>query len=200
MASKRVYTVPFRRKRKVKTNYRRRLALLKSNLLRLVVRKSNKNITAQLVKFGEKGDVVLFSANSKQLLKYGWDTSCSNTSAAYLVGLLLGTQAKNKEAILDLGLQSPLSRSRVYAVAKGAADGGLKIKMSENVIPDMTRIQGKHIADYATKLKDDKSVYKKIFSNYLKMKKSPDKIQDYFEKSKEKILTGNKNGKRPRNR
>ena len=49
MANKKTYTVPFRRKREGKTNYKKRLGLLKSKSLRLVVRKSNKHILVQLV-------------------------------------------------------------------------------------------------------------------------------------------------------
>ena len=70
MAHKKLFTIPFRRKKQGKTNYKKRLALLKSGKLRLVVRKSNKHMLAQIVKYGDKGDEVLKSVTSKDLLKF----------------------------------------------------------------------------------------------------------------------------------
>jgi large subunit ribosomal protein L18 len=164
MAHKKVFVVPFRRKRQGKTDYKKRLALLKSGSLRLVIRKSNKHMQAQLVKYGEKGDLVLETVTSKHLKEYGWDMNTGNMSAAYLVGLLIGKKAEGKEAIIDLGLQTPISGSKLFAVLKGAVDGGLKIKYSDEVLPSEERI-------------------------ILKDQKNADKIKKSFEKTKEKILS-----------
>lgn len=187
MAQKKIFTIPFRRKMQGKTNYKKRLALLKSNTLRLVVRKSNKHMLVQLVKYGDQGDQVVNSAHTQKLVDFGWDVSTGNISAAYLVGLLIGVQSKGKEAILDLGLQTPISGSRLFAVLKGAVDGGLKTKLGETVLPSQERITGKHICDYASKLSDDRM--KIMFSNYIKNKKDPKKIQEYFDKTKNNILS-----------
>lgn len=187
MTHKKIFTIPFRRKRNGKTNYKKRLALLKSRKLRLVVRKSNKNMLTQLIKYADVGDEVIKTITTKDLAKYGWDLNTSNMPAAYLTGLLIGKQMKGKEAILDLGLQTPISGSKLFAVLKGAADGGLKIKFSEEVIPKDERMTGKHIEDHAKILKG-KEEYNKIFSAYLKNKKDPEKFQEYFEKVKQKIL------------
>ena len=43
--------------------------------------------------------------------------------------------------------------------------------------------------NYATKLKVDKDKFERLFSAYLKNKNDPEKIQDYVEKVKEKILS-----------
>ena len=188
MAHKKLFTIPFRRKKQGKTNYKKRLALLKSGKLRLVVRKSNKHMLAQIVKYGDKGDEVLKSVTSKDLLKFGWDLNTSNVPSAYLVGLLLGKELKGKEAILDLGLQTPISGSRLFATLKGAADGGLIIKFSEKIVPIDERIKGTHIQTYANNLKDQEK-FKKIFSGYIKVKKDPQKFEEYFEKVKQKILS-----------
>jgi len=147
MAHKKVFTVPFRRKQEGKTDYKARLSLLKSGKLRLVVRKSNLHIIAQLIEYGDKGDKIIISASSTELKKYGWTKNTGNIPAAYLVGLLIAKKAGNKEAILDLGLQSPIKNTRLFAVLKGAIDGGLNINASETVFPTQDRLEGKHIDD-----------------------------------------------------
>jgi large subunit ribosomal protein L18 len=151
-----MFTVPFRRKQEGKTDYKVRLSLLKSKKPRLVVRKSNKNISLQLIKYDEKGDVIIGSAHSSELKKFGWDISKNNTPAAYLVGLLLGTKAKGTEAVLDIGLQNPIKGAKIFAVLRGAADGGLVIPFSEDVLPKKERIEGKHLSDHAAHTKNKK--------------------------------------------
>ena len=54
-------------------------------------------------------------------------------------------EKKIKDAILDLGLQTPLKGSRLYAALKGAIDGGLTIPASEEVFPAEERITGQHL-------------------------------------------------------
>jgi large subunit ribosomal protein L18 len=145
MAHKKIFTALLRRKRLGKTDYKKRLALLKSQSLRLVVRRSNKHMLVQLVEYADSGDKVIKTVNTKQLAEYGWDKNTGNISAAYLIGLLIGVQEKGKEAILDIGLQSPITGSRIFAVLKGAVDGGLKINCSDKVFPSEERIMGKHM-------------------------------------------------------
>ena len=67
--------IPFRRKREGKTNYKKRIAFLTSEKPRLVIRKSLKNITAQIVIYEPKGDKVIASACSAELTKLGWKFS-----------------------------------------------------------------------------------------------------------------------------
>jgi len=64
----RYYTKP-RRRREGKTDYRKRLRLLKSRKTRIVVRNSLKNICVQFVGYDEVGDKILASAISKELIK-----------------------------------------------------------------------------------------------------------------------------------
>ena len=52
---------------------------------------------------------------------------------------------KIKEAILDIGLRSPIKGSIDYAALKGAVDGGLAIPHSKEVLPSEKRIKGEHI-------------------------------------------------------
>ncbi len=175
MANKKIFTAQYRRKREGRTDYKSRLVILKSKLPRLVIRKSNKHMLVQLIQYGEQGDIIIKSAHSKELAKYGWELSTGNTPAAYLTGLLIGSRTKGQEAITDIGLQAPIKGSKIFAVVKGAADAGLKIKFSEEVVPKEDRVFGKHIEEYVKTLskEDKKSV----------------KLQESFEKAKQKILS-----------
>jgi len=143
------YRMPLKRRREGKTDYRQRLKLLLSKKPRLVVRKSLKYITAQIVEFSENGDRVIASAHSKNLKKLGWNFACDNLPAAYLTGLMIGKKALEKnvnEAILDIGLHASTKGNRIYAVVKGALDAGLKIPCGEEMLPSEERIFGYHIA------------------------------------------------------
>ena len=141
--------VKYRRKRQGKTDYKLRLNQVLSGKIRLVARISNKNVITQLVEFNPDGDKVLVSAHTNEIQKkHGWKCAKRNTPAAYLTGYLIGTKAKSKEineAILDIGLKSPIRGSLIYAVLKGAVDAGLNISHSEKVLPDEKRIKGEHI-------------------------------------------------------
>lgn len=143
------FGLPLKRKRQDKTNYRTRLALLKSRKLRFVVRRSLKNILVQVTQYAPEGDRVLLSASSKELQKhFGWDNARRNTPAAYLTGLLVGVKAKEKnvkEAILDLGVQKITKGSLLFATLKGANDAGLAVPYNPEVMPSEERIGGKHI-------------------------------------------------------
>lgn len=136
------------RRRLQKTDYKKRLALLKSGKPMLVVRKSLENMRVQIVEFNPKGDETLASAFSVELGGLGWKGGKGNLPAAYLTGLLAGMRAKKagiSEAILDLGLQTNTKGSRIYAALKGAVDAGLSVPHSEEILPSEERISGKHI-------------------------------------------------------
>ncbi len=151
MAHSAIYRVPFRRRREGKTDYRKRLALVKSGKPRLVVRIKNRQVIAQLIEYDPKGDKVLASATSHELKKFGWDGHPGNAPSAYLTGLLLGTRALKagyKEAILDIGLHTPVHGSNVFAALKGALDAGMDIPHSEDALPPEERINGSLIAEY----------------------------------------------------
>ena len=144
--------VLFRRKRENKTNYYKRLNLLKSSCPRLVIRKASNSLIIQLIAFEHGGDKVLVSTNSAELKKLGWAHNASNTPGCYLTGLLLAKKAKEnkiEEAIADLGFQT--TSSTKFAVLKGVVDGGLKVPVDEEIFPSEDRIKGSHIASYVKK-------------------------------------------------
>jgi large subunit ribosomal protein L18 len=186
-----IYTIAHRRKREEKTNFRTRLKLLLSDRPRLVVRISSKNALAQIVGYVPAGDKILASASSKNLLKLGWKGNTGNISAAYLVGLMIAKKAKKakvEEVILDIGMQTSTLGSRIYAMLKGAIDGGLDVPHSEDAFPDDARIKGKHIAAYAKEMKSkEPERYKKHFSAYLKAGLNPEDIESHFDTIKKKI-------------
>ncbi|MCS7364264.1 MAG: 50S ribosomal protein L18 [archaeon GB-1867-035] len=186
------YRVPFRRRREGKTDYRKRMRMIISGKPRLVVRKTNKYIIAQLVEAKVEGDRVITSAHSSELKKYGWKASFSNTPAAYLTGLLIGlksVKAGVKEAIIDIGLHRPVKGARVFAVLKGAVDAGLEIPYGEEKLPSEERIKGEHIAKYALLLKENNpEKYERQFSIYLKSNLPPENLPTHFEEIKEKIM------------
>lgn len=143
--------IPFRRKRSGKTNYKKRIAYLTSGLPRLVIRKSLKNIIAQIIIYEPQGDKVIASATSNDIKKLGWTCGGSNLPAAYLVGFLAGIKAKEakiNEAIADLGLYQNVSGSKIYAAVKGAVDAGLKVPLDQSVVPKEDRLKGKHITQH----------------------------------------------------
>lgn len=183
--------LPFKRKKKGITNYCKRLASLKSGMPRAVVRRSLRNIIAQLVDYNTIGDKILMSADSKELKKFGWNANTGNTPAAYLTGYLLGNRARKakiEKIILDIGLHTSTKGARVYATLKGIIDAGLNIAYGKECLPSEERLSGKHIQAYAQKLqKEDNEKYQKHFGGYLKAGLDPTKIETYFSQVKERI-------------
>lgn len=182
------YQVAFKRRRARITNYAKRLALLKSNLPRLVVRKTNRGVLVQVIEFTPKFDKTVISVSPHDLKKLGWP-AYSNLPTAYLTGLLCASLAKKKKinkVVLDVGLSTPTKGSFIFTVQKGAIDGGLEIPVGKIEV-DMDRASGKHIADYAASLKNSDK-YKKLFSKYVKAGIDPENLPKMFEETKKKIL------------
>ncbi len=192
------YSVPFRRRREGKTDYRSRRALVLSGLPRLVIRGTSKHTITQVIKAESNGDRVVVSANSRELKdKYGWQGSCGNLPAAYLTGLLCGYRAVAyaiKEAVLDLGLQTPSRGARVFAALRGFSDTGVVVPHDKDVLPDDQRISGQHIVDYANQLSSNPEIYQKVFSEYLSAKLRPEQLSEHFSSVKGRIVSSFKEG------
>ncbi len=190
MADKRTYQVPFRRRKEGKTNYAKRLAFVKSNKNRLVVRRSNKRVLVELVSQGKQGDQTLVFASSKELQQFGWKGNSCNIPAGYLTGLLAGkkaVQSGQKEAVLDIGFQVAHHGGVLFAAAKGALDAGLQLSLGEKSVPKADRLSGKHIQDFAQSLSSEE--LQKRFGAELKNGFDPKKTVETFEKTKQAILT-----------
>ncbi|MCQ2085862.1 MAG: 50S ribosomal protein L18 [archaeon] len=142
------YNVAFRRRREGRTNYYARRKLLTGGKLRVVVRRSSRNVNIQFEEFKMEGDRAIVAATSKELIKYGWNQSRSNIPAAYLTGYLAGKKALKAGinlAILDIGMQNPKYGGVLFATVAGMCDAGLEIPHGDNVLPEKSRLNGAHI-------------------------------------------------------
>ena len=144
------YAVPYRRRREGKTDYRKRLRLVKSGLPRLVVRNTLNKTIVQVTEFHPDGDRILAQATSPELSKLGWSASLASLPAAYLTGLLAAKRATAsgvETALLDGGLGKPSRGGKVFGALQGAVDGGLEIPHGEDVMASEDRLRGEHLGD-----------------------------------------------------
>jgi len=180
---KKLISMPYRRKAEGKTDYRKRMTLLMSGKPRLVVRRSHNHMLVQVIEYHEDGDKVLATAHSSELKKLGWKYGTGNLPSSYLVGLLAGKKALSKgvaECIVDLGLQSPVAKSGLYAAVKGAVDSGMAVPHSKESFPDENRLTGKHISDFKSEGNQ--------FSRYRKDNLRLDGITAQFKELKDRIM------------
>lgn len=174
--------IPYHRKKSGKTNYKKRLKLLLSEKMRLVIRRSNKNMLGQIIEYHPDGDKVLLTTTSQELTKLGWKYGRKNIPASYLTGLLLAKKAKEKkvkEAILDVGLQTSVSGGRLYAFLKGVVEGGVHVPHNDKILPSAERLSGQHVAQYVSKAQGNQ------FARYKKENSTIDKA---FNEIKQKII------------
>jgi large subunit ribosomal protein L18 len=145
------------------------------------------------------GDKVLVCADSGELArKYGWLGNRSNLPAAYLTGLLCGYKALAsgvKEAVLDIGLQSPTKGARIFAALKGVLDAGVLVPYEESILPSEERIRGQHIVAYAKRLASNPEMYQARFSEHLSRGLPPEQLAEHFLSVKEKIASSFKKKK-----
>lgn len=162
------YQVKYRRRREGKTDYHARLRMCTQDKnkyntpkYRLVVRFTCSDVVCQIAYATLAGDVVVASAYSHELPKYGLTVGLTNYAAAYATGLLLARRVLAKYnldkayegntgdvgedfsvdpndegprpfvALLDTGLKRTSTGSKVFAALKGALDGGLDVPHSE---------------------------------------------------------------------
>lgn len=99
-------------------------------------------------------------------------------------------------AILDVGIITTSTGSRVFGALKGATDGGLDIPHSEKRFPGYDRdgkkydadvhkerIFGEHVAEYMRYLiEEDATKYKTHFKEYLAAEIEPDDLEETYQK------------------
>lgn len=181
-----MYRMIRHRRRTSTTNYKKRIALLKGALKRVVVRKSNRAITMQIVEYEKDGDRIVTSVNSCELKSVGWEPRC-NIPTAYLTGMLLAKKIKDKgsDFILDIGLYRPVKGSVIFAAARGFKDGGANLHGSIEF--DDARLSGAHIAKYASAI--DEQTYKSRFSSYVKSGFDLKNVNKKFESVKKELTS-----------
>jgi large subunit ribosomal protein L18 len=158
-----------RRKLEGKTDYRKRIKLLKSGVPRIVFRKTNRYIIAEYVTSKEAQDKIEIGITSKKLKKFGWpdefEGSLKSIPASYLTGLLIGKEIINKKLktpIVDFGMMRAIHKTKAYAFLKGLADAGIKINCTEENFPAEEKIEGKNMKkDFSGIFKEIKSKIKK---------------------------------------
>jgi|TARA_Y100000310_G_C20620894_1_gene783219 large subunit ribosomal protein L18 len=141
-----------RRRKEKRTDYLKRLKLLKSRSPRIVFRKTNKYVIAQYVTSNQTQDKIEINVNSSNLLKYGWPKefggSLKSIPASYLIGFLIGKKIlkeKKDSPIIDFGMIRAVHKTKVFAFLKGLVDAGIKIKHDEKTFPEQDRISGKNL-------------------------------------------------------
>ncbi|MFL2493337.1 MAG: 50S ribosomal protein L18 [Candidatus Thalassarchaeum sp.] len=140
----------FKRRRNGKTDYRRRLRMLRGGVPRAIVRVSNTQVVCQLAQFDPEGDKIVTSVSGSNLTNYGWpaDVSTKSVPACYVAGYALGKSALSTghdSAILDIGLAASSPGNRIFAALKGMIDAGLNIPHGDGVLPSDERVNGAHI-------------------------------------------------------
>jgi len=212
------FQVKFRRRREGKTDYQARKALITQDKnkyntpkYRIVVRFTNKDISAQIIWATLEGDKVLASAYAHELPRFGIKFGLTNYASAYATGLLIARRLLKKlkldkfyegtteisgeeshvedvagkpgafKCYLDVGLSRTTTGAKLFAVMKGAVDGGLNIPHSNRRFPGYNaedkkfdaevhrkHIFGGHVANYMKELKEaDEDLYKKQFSRLI---------------------------------
>jgi large subunit ribosomal protein L18 len=141
-----------RRRKERKTDYGKRIKLLKSEKPRIIFRKSNRYIVAQYILSEEAKDKIRLGIISKDLLNYGWPKKFSGSlkslPASYLTGFLIGKKIKKENLespIIDIGMNRNLHHTKVYAFLKGLIDSGLEMKHKDKTFPEEDRIKGKNL-------------------------------------------------------
>ncbi|GAM22059.1 hypothetical protein SAMD00019534_052340, partial [Acytostelium subglobosum LB1] len=194
---------------------------------RLVARITNKKVIAQIIYSKIVGDFVLSSAYSNELPRYGITVGLTNYAAAYATGLLLArrllTQLKLNDiykgqekvtgddflvkpvdekprpfkAFLDVGLTRTSTGNKVFAVMKGACDGGLYVPHkktrfvgynaeTKKLNADVLRkyIFGNHVAEHMKLLQtESEEDYKKHYSQYIKANIGPKDLEALYTKA-----------------
>lgn len=141
-----------KRRQQNKTDYLKRLKLLKSGIPRIVFRRTNKYIIAQYITSKEAQDKAIFGVSSKILLKHGWlekaQGSLKSIPASYLTGYYVGKKIqkdKLKTPIIDFGMIKTLHKTKVFGFLKGVIDSGIEINCKEEAFPEEARIKGESL-------------------------------------------------------
>jgi large subunit ribosomal protein L5e len=119
-----------------------------------------------------------------------------NGKTYYVPELDEESEKKPFRALLDVGIANTTTGSRVFAVMKGASDGGLDIPHSNKRFPGYSRdtktydaevlkghIMGEHVADYMREMEeDDEENYQKHFAKYVEEDIEADDLEELYEK------------------
>jgi len=155
-----------------------------SKKYRLVARRTCSKIISQIIYSTMTGDKVLCAAESTELKAHGLTAGLTNYSACYATGLLLARRllkqvgladmykANEKidgelfnveddiqekrpfKALLDVGINRTTTGARVFAVMKGACDGGINVPSNSKRFPGYTKAKVEVITNKRGKATD----------------------------------------------
>jgi len=105
-------------------------------------------------------------------------------------------EKKPFRALLDVGIRNTTTGARIFAVLKGASDGGLDIPHSNKRFPGYSRdtktydaevhkgrIFSEHVAEYMREMEeDDEENYNKHFATYVQADLAADDLEELYEK------------------
>ncbi len=141
-----------RRRKENKTDYLKRLKLLKGDKPRIVFRRTNRFIISEYITSHEAQDKIVFGFDSRRLNEYGWPKnaqgSLKSTTAAYLTGYLMGKSVikqKLENPIVDTGMNRTIHKNKIYGFIKGLIDSGIKMECKKEFFPEENRIKGEHL-------------------------------------------------------
>ncbi|KAK8807312.1 hypothetical protein WA158_004071 [Blastocystis sp. Blastoise] len=142
-------------------------------------------------------DLYIYIGNEKV---DGKTVTCEDEGKTYYVKEI--NEKRNPfHAVLDIGLKRTTTGAKIFAVLKGAVDGGLDIPHSEKRFAGYNReekkfepeglkdkIFGKNIAEYMNDLKgEDEALYEKQFSQYIKAGISGDDLEKIYKEAHKAI-------------
>jgi large subunit ribosomal protein L5e len=169
------FQVQRRRRREGKTDFKARRKMVRQDKnkynnkkYRMIVRFTNTKCICQVAYATIRGDMIVASATSQDLVHFGIPCGFTNYAAAYATGLLCARRTlkkfgldqtfKGKEeidgdeyhveddesdqrpfkCILDVGLHRTCVGARLWGALKGAVDGGLHIPHTQKNFPGYT--------------------------------------------------------------
>jgi large subunit ribosomal protein L5e len=124
------YQVKFRRRREGKTDYYARLRLVRQEKnkyntpkYRLVVRRTNRDVIAQVAYSKIEGDYIMAAAYSHELPEYGVKVGFTNYAACYCTGLLVARRVLTKLGLADTYKGQESADGEDYFIEDFAEDG-----------------------------------------------------------------------------
>lgn len=161
--------IPKRRRIENKTDYGKRIKLLKGETPRVVFRRTNRYIIAQYVESTEAQDKIVIGVISRDLKEFGWpkefEGSLKSIPASYLTGFLLGKEIIKKKLetpIVDFGMIRLTGKNKGFAFIKGLIDAGIKVNCAKENFPEEERLSGKNLKkDFSKTFKEIKSKIEK---------------------------------------
>lgn len=157
------------RRVEAKTDYGKRMKLLKSEKPRIVFRRTDRYAIAQYVVSDEAQDKIILGITSKALLRYGWPESATGSlksiPASYLTGFLFGKKIQKEDLetpIVDFGMIRMKHKTKTFAFLKGLIDAGLEIECKDEAFPEEERLNGESLK-HKVKVSEIKSKIEKAY-------------------------------------